>query len=107
MIGEQATIEDALAVRDERSRLALDTSDPWTLAAEEALEDLRASGAAFTAEDVRARAGTPPHPNALGGLFIGASKRGEIVKVGYRLASRTVAHARPLAVWRDAEAVSP
>lgn len=93
-----------LAERDAGAANALlSTHTSWRLSAEATLADLAARGVDFTAENVTAVCGDPPgHHNAVGGLFIAASKRGEIVAVGYRPASRREAHGRILRVWRGA-----
>ena len=96
----------SLAERDAGAKNALlSAHTSWRIAAEAVLEELAKSGIEFTADDVRARVGRPPgHDNALGGLFIGAAKREEIVAVGFRVSTRREAHARPIRVWRGRKA---
>lgn len=100
MIGEQATLGDALK---EQGMAAADGAADlvWRAAVDDAILTLAVTGGEFTAEDVRAIAGDPPdHPNALGARFSSAAKRGEIVRVGFRIATRASRHSHPIAVWR-------
>ena len=65
----------------------------WHVAAEAAMRYLCRRGDPFTADDLRPLLADcePPHPNAIGGLFMVWSKRGAIRKVGWgssRLVSR-------------------
>lgn len=76
----------------------------WRPKAEEALDELIRAGAPFTADDLRARVDEEPHhPNAIGGLFIGASSRGLIRKLGYRQSKTKSRQAGSLALWIAAE----
>lgn len=103
---EELSLDDALEqARQERDRGGNQAVNAvhshWRVAAEEAIRRLADTGREFTAEDVVDRIGPPPgHHNALGGAFIGASKRGEIHAVGYRQSTRRSAHARVIRVWR-------
>lgn len=74
----------------------------WRTKAAEALTALAKTGVAFTADNVVDVAGMPPVPNMLGGLFIGASRRGEIVPVGYAQGTRAASHARVQRMWAGA-----
>ena len=89
-------------IRDERASASLDLAHPWTVVADQALADLIAARAPFTAEAIRERAGTPPSRGALGAIILAAARRGEIVRIGYAKATRRQAHARPIAVWEAA-----
>ncbi len=72
----------------------------WKARVDAAIEELAASGAPFTAEDVREIAGDPPdHPNAMGARFAAAAQRGLIRSVGYRKARRASLHRHPIHVW--------
>ncbi len=99
-----SSLEPPRAARDRGAKLAENSVHTgWRLAAEAAIASLAASGRLFTAEDVRDRVGSPPgHHNALGGLFIAAARRREIVAGGYQPSTRTEAHARILRCWRGA-----
>lgn len=96
-----AAKSEAQTRRDAGAGLAENSVDTrWRLAAEHAITQLAASGAVFTSDDVHDRIGSPPgHRNAVGGVFIAASKRGEIRPVGYRNSRRPEAHARPVREW--------
>lgn len=75
----------------------------WRADADQALDDLVEGGQEFSADDLVAIAGEPPVPNMLGGLFLGAARRGEIHAVGFRQATRPSAHARVQRTWKGAE----
>lgn len=77
--------------------------DDWKEAADAVIRALAASGAEFSAEDVRLWVGEPPTPNAMGARFMAARKKGILELLGYRQASRASAHARALAVYRGAQ----
>jgi len=85
----------------DRGMALVDEAEPdaWKAKADAAIRSLAASGAEFGAEEVRAIAGSPEHPNAFGSRFLQAAKRGLIRKVGYRNSSRPSLHAHPVAVW--------
>jgi hypothetical protein len=74
----------------------------WIERADNAIRALAASGAEFNSEDVRRLAGDPEHPNAMGGRFSVAARRGLILCVGRRKAERPTLHAHELRVWRGA-----
>lgn len=97
-------LEDARRARDDGAQTAADSSHPyWRLAAEQAIRELAASGRVFTAEDLRDRVGQlGGHANSVGGLFLAAARRGDIVAAGYRQATRAEAHGRVLRAWRGA-----
>jgi hypothetical protein len=93
------------ALRDEGVDQALNAADTRArLAGEDAIRRLAELGGPFTAEDVRELVGAPlgARPNLLPALFRQAARRGEIVAVGYRPASRPEARQRVLRVWRGA-----
>jgi len=71
----------------------------WIERADNAIRALAASGAEFNSEDVRRLAGDPEHPNAMGGRFSVAARRGLILCVGRRKAERPTLHAHELRVW--------
>lgn len=94
----------ARAARDAGAQAAADSvHTSWRLAAEAAIRRLAAGGKTFTADDIDALVGRPPgHANAVGGLIIGAAKRGLIVPAGYQQSRRPAANARVIRVWRGA-----
>ncbi len=100
----EPSLFDALASRDHGAQLAADSvHTSWRLAAEAVIRRLAARGGVFTSDDVCEIVGRPPgHGNAVGGLFIAASRRGEIQPAGYRPSQRPEAHARILRCWRGA-----
>ena len=77
----------------------------WRSMATTILEDLAASGQPFTADDLIFRAGLPNaqavnRNNAVGSLFLHASKTGMIVETGRRVPSaRRGNHGRRLTEW--------
>lgn len=71
----------------------------WRLKAKDALKELAASGTAFSADDVVARAGEPPVPNMLGALFLGAARAASIQAYGFTQSTRPSAHARTQRTW--------
>jgi hypothetical protein len=75
-------------------------------AAVEVLARLCAAGEreTFTAEDVRAVVGDPPHhANSFGAVFLKAARRGDIVGVGWTRSTRREAHACRLQVYTAGE----
>lgn len=88
-------------LRDDGAEAALRNAEEWAEAAWAALLELAASGEGFTSEDLRRRAGDAPVPNAVGGLFLRASRRRLIAKSGtYRRGTRPESHATELPVWK-------
>jgi hypothetical protein len=79
----------------------------WRRRAEVALYELAETGKPFTADDVVAVVGLPDlgpgRNNAVGAMFSAAAKRGWIVRVGYRKATRVLSHGRVVAVWAGSE----
>lgn len=76
----------------------------WRPKAEAALDQLIRSGSPFTADDLRALVDEPPdHPNQVGALIMGASRRGEIRKLGYRQSRVKSRQAGSLALWVAAD----
>jgi hypothetical protein len=87
-------------LRDEGiERVTANTPSEWVDHCDAVIATMARSGREFTAEDLRSWVGEPPHPNAWGGRFIAAIKRGWIHCVGYRKAKRAKAHARVVAVY--------
>lgn len=79
----------------------------WKPKAEAALDQLIREGRPFTADDLRALVDErPDHPNQIGALFIGASKRGEIRKIGYHQSTIKSRQAGLQAMWIAAEEVA-
>jgi hypothetical protein len=86
--------------------LAATAVPAWSILARLAIDQLAATGADFTSEDVVALVGLPRgkpgtnRNNAVGAAFSGAARRGVIREVGRTNASRPALHARRLTVWR-------
>lgn len=95
---------EARAARDAGAQAAANSvHTSWRLAAEAAIRRLAASGKNFTSDDIDAIVGRPPgHANSVGGLIIGAAKRGLIEPAGYAQSKRPAANARAIRVWRAA-----
>lgn len=72
----------------------------WAQRAREAIRVFTAAGVTFSAEDVRARAGDPASPNAMGALMRMAVHEGLIEVAGTRRSTRPDARGRQLPVWR-------
>jgi hypothetical protein len=90
-----------VALRDVGTNSVLDRNHEWAERADRFLKTLAVSGYDFTAEDVSEEVGLPPHPNAMGGVFLRASKKGLIVPTGTVVrAERDARHASMLRVWR-------
>lgn len=77
---------------------------PWRAVAEARLLELCASGRAFTSEDITATVGQPGHPNQVGALLVGATKRGWIERVGYIKADRPNQHSAMISQWEGTSA---
>lgn len=76
----------------------------WRPKAEAALDQLIRAESPFTADDLRALVDEPPgHPNQIGALFLAASRRGEIRKLGYQQSRVKSRQAGSLALWIAAE----
>jgi len=54
----------------------------------------------FSSDDLVEIVGTPPVPNMLGALFLGARRAGLIDPVGYTQSTRPAAHARTIRTWK-------
>lgn len=98
----QALKEEGMARVDANADAA------WREKATAALTYLIDKGDTFTSDDVWALLEAHyPHlstsnPKVMGALINGAAKTGRIIRVGYALTTRPVAHARPVAQWRKA-----
>ena len=91
----------ATSLRDRGvARVSENTPSDWVSRFDGVILTMASSGSEFSAEDVRLLAGDPPHPNAIGGRFLAAVRRGWITRVGYKNATRNASHARALAVYR-------
>lgn len=72
----------------------------WKPKADAALAKLIREGQPFTADHLDELVGEAPHhPNAIGALFLHASRRGEIRKIGYAQARARSRRAGNMAVW--------
>jgi hypothetical protein len=80
----------------------VEASEPpqWREAAAAAIARLASSGAEFGADDVRAIAGDPQHPNAMGSVFLRAARSGAIQFVRFENSKRPSLHAHPVRIWR-------
>lgn len=98
------------ALRDRGAQLALDVQPvEWQEQVHACIANLAAAGGTFTSDDVTRECGDSPtgSKGAMGALFLAASKRGVIRRVGYTQSSRSSGHARALAVWQgDAESAA-
>jgi hypothetical protein len=94
-------IGEGEALRDRGvDRVWDNAGEKWRAEALEAIALCAAAGEPFTAEDIRAIVGDPPHHhNAFGAAFALCARRGIIRKVGYRKATRASLHATELAEW--------
>ena len=93
--------QSATELRDE-GLAAVNATTPaqWAHDCDNAIAAMAASGAEFTAEDVRSFAGEPPKPAAMGARFLAAAKRGIIRRVGVTHGKRPSSHARLLLVYQ-------
>src|SRR5438105_9718295 len=94
---DQLTLGEALKERGMALAAGAESPD-WKGA--EAIALLARGGEDFTAEDVRALAGDPSHPNALGAALNAAARKGLIVCVGRIKAERPSRHANEVRLWR-------
>ena len=92
--------DQAERARDHGTEAALDSAGLWRDLARGAIAYLAASGLTFTADDVRRRAGEPPTDNALGAVLLAASKRREIVTVGFDRSKRLTRRGGMARVWK-------
>lgn len=77
----------------------------WVRAADQAIDQLAATGQPFTADDVRALGiPDPESPKAWGARFNTAARTGRIRRVGYVPSRRPSVHAHPIAQWVGAAA---
>lgn len=86
--------------RDQGHRRATQADPGWLGLAHQTIVDLAASGAIFSAEDVRHLAGEPPSTNLLGVAVRQARLLGLIEAAGTDTANRPAAHGRLLRTWR-------
>lgn len=78
----------------------------WLRLASSAIDDLRASGREFSADDVRAAMPhglEPHHPNAWGALFNSYRREQLIELAGYRQSTTTSRNGGVLRMWRGRE----
>lgn len=99
---ELAHLRTAGARRRDAGAAAVDAAvdDEWRTRARARLDQLAATGEPFTADDVVREVGIPARPNAVGALFLGASRARLIERTGaLDLGTRAAQHARRLPVW--------
>lgn len=101
-------LKAAVATRDRKARKALDSPEvaAWKARARDAIEWLAARGLPFTVDAVLERAGLPRGAigvnanNAVGALFLAASRAGRIRQTGRRLpTTRRTNNGRYVAEW--------
>lgn len=98
-MAEQLTLGDYL--KEEGIRRTLANADPeWSIAFDQALQQLIEAGTSFTSEDVTALCGQPDHPNRVGAKMFAASRKGLIERVGFEPAKRPNQHSTLISVWR-------
>lgn len=89
---------EALAEEGAARALLNEKAAKWRADADACMESLIEWGGEFTIEAVTDVVGDSPVPNATGGFI--RSYRSRLTFQGYRKASDTAAHARPIAIWR-------
>lgn len=105
MSAEQGRLEayrDELVetVRDVGAQAALNFDGDWRTDAARAIRELARSRQVFTAEDVRARAGDPTSPSAMGCALLTAAAEGTIEAVGFKKAARIQRHGAWVRTWK-------
>lgn len=90
----------AETVADVGAQAALDFDPVWADSAREALDELAASGVAFTADDLRDCVGDPESSGAIGAALRAAAAADLIRHVGYQRSRRISRHAGVIGVWR-------
>jgi hypothetical protein len=83
--------------------LVLSHEGDWKERAGQAINQLVAKGDPFTAEDVRALAGDPDHPNSMGAALSKAARAGRISAIGWGEPSRTERHGNKMRIWQPAQ----
>lgn len=98
MNGEQ--LEFGKALRDEGIARVTEASDEWERAViDQAIRAVAARGRPFSANDVRPLLPAGVRPKLVGARFMAASRRKEIVKVGWTPSTDPGTHAHPVARW--------
>lgn len=96
---DQLTIADALA--NEGIQRATEASHPDAITAVDALIARYAkAGEPFSANSIRGQLPEGIRPNAIGGRFREASRRGLIRPVGYVASTDPRTHGHPVRVWQ-------
>lgn len=92
---------DGKTLRDEGTTQVLNNSSAeWKAEAHDCMRRLIDSGVPFTSEDLRDMMTVEPHhPNAVGGFWIAAVKRYDLVTVGYTKADKPNSRKHILPVW--------
>jgi hypothetical protein len=100
--GEQLKEHGAAAAVHHADSVHLEWSDYALLL----LKDFARGRAQFSADDFRKQVNgvlpDPPSCNAIGGLFLKASKAGVIIHAGYVKSNRAAAHSRIVGLWKAA-----
>lgn len=101
MTAEQLELGQTL--RDEGMALAEDASDEWErLVIDQAIRVVAERGRPFSANDVRPLLPPGVRPALVGARFMAASRRKQILKVGWVASTDPGTHAHPVAFWQPA-----
>lgn len=103
LFGESRGIE----IRDEIAARTMNKyqETEWSRRAKEKIEEWIEKGYVFTSDELQAHCGEPPHPNAMGAVFLHFANAGRIEKIGQRHSIRVEARGRYIQEWRKARAV--
>lgn len=92
------------ALRDAGMAATEQASDDWSRAViDQALATFAAAGRPFSANDLRPLLPPGIRPALVGARFMAASKRREIVKVGWVASTDPGTHAHPVGLWLRAD----
>lgn len=96
--------QEAKKQRDDAlERVTKNANTDWKIRAEQAVLKLAGERETFIADDVwEFGIEKPKEPRALGGVMMGLSRRGVIIKTGQYRQSK-LRHLTPMAVWRLAD----
>lgn len=96
----QSSLDLSTTLRDRGAEGALESSGEWAAEAWDVLKALAASGREFTTDDLVARIGTPPSPNATGTIVLNGIRSGLIRNVGWSSSGRVSAHRRRIGCYQ-------
>lgn len=105
MTTEQLDLLSGPELRDAGTEQVRNHNEEWAQRADVAVgrlafETVLGERENFCAEDVRQIVGDPPHPNVMGSVFLRAVRRGVIVGVGWKRATRREGHACRMQIYR-------